>query len=442
MEPRLVEPEHLAGADVALDGGADQVEGAALGGDDPVVADAAERERPDPVRVAERDERVVDEHDDRVGALEARHRGGDRLGKRGRVARDQRCDHLGVRGRAEPDPVRDELVAQGAGVRQVAVVAERDRARPPVVDERLRVRPVHAPGRRVARVTDRDLTRESLELLLVEDLGDEPHVAQHRQAPRLRDGDARRLLPAMLQREQREVRQPRHVAVGRADAEDAAHVYASRSQTARRSASVTPRISSPPTSPMRRTSTPGDGGHVLELVRPEARGSPGRGPRRRATTGSAARSSRAPMPECSAASASATASPPSETSCASVHRGARSTTSRTSAASAARSSGGGDPGDRPVARLELGARQRGRAGRRRAGSRPLPAMRRDRAERRGRGRRSRRPASAGSSGRRCRCRARRCRRRSAARAPRTPAPSPRSTARAPSRSRASRGCRS
>ncbi len=139
------------------------------------------------------------------------------------IARDQGGDHLGVGRRPEPDPVRDELVAEDAGVRQVAVVAERDGARPPVVDERLGVRPVHAAGRRVAGVADRDLTGERLQLLLVEHLGDEPHVAEHRQATALRDGDPGRLLPAVLQREEGEVREPRHIAVDRADAEDAAH---------------------------------------------------------------------------------------------------------------------------------------------------------------------------------------------------------------------------
>ena len=60
-------------------------------------------------------------------------------------------------------------------------MAERDGAHAAVVDERLRVRPVNAAGRRVARVADRDLAGERLQLLLVEDLGDEAHVAEHRQ---------------------------------------------------------------------------------------------------------------------------------------------------------------------------------------------------------------------------------------------------------------------
>ena len=224
VDALVVEPEHLAGADVAVDGGADQVERAALGGDDPVVADPAERERADAVRVAEGDERAVDERDDRVRALEPAHRRRDGLGQRRRVAGDQGRDHLGVGGRAEPDPVGDELVAQRVGVRQVAVVPERDRARAAVVDERLRVRPVHAARRRVARVPDRDLAGQRLQLLLVEDLGHEPHVAQHGEPAALGDGDPGRLLAAVLQREEGEVREPRHVALDRPDAEDAAHV--------------------------------------------------------------------------------------------------------------------------------------------------------------------------------------------------------------------------
>ena len=220
----VVEPEHLAGPHVAVDGGADQVERAALGGDDPVVADAAERERADPVRVAEGDERAVDERHDRVRALEPEHRRRDGLGQRRRIARDQGRDHLGVGGRAEPDPVGDELVAQRLGVRQVAVVPERDGARAAVVDERLRVRPVHAARRRVARVPDRDLAGQRLQLLLVEDLGHEPHVAEHGEPAALGDGDPGRLLAAVLQREEGEVREPRHIALDRPDSEDAAHV--------------------------------------------------------------------------------------------------------------------------------------------------------------------------------------------------------------------------
>ena len=176
------------------------------------------------MRIAERDQRAVDERHDRVRALEPEHRRRDGLGQRRRVARDQGGDHLGVGRRAEPDPVGDELVPQRLGIRQVAVVAERDRAGAAVMDERLRVRPVHAARRRVTRVTDRDLAGQRLQLLLVEDLRHEPHVAQHGEPAALGDRDAGRLLAAVLQREEGEVREPRHIALDRPDSEDATHV--------------------------------------------------------------------------------------------------------------------------------------------------------------------------------------------------------------------------
>src|SRR5439155_24811797 len=117
-----------------------------------------------------------------------------------------------------------EAVPHLADVDQVAVVAQRDRAPPAVLDERLRVRPLRRAGRRVAVMADRDLAAEATKLLLVEDLGDETEVAQRREAPVLGDRDSGRLLASMLESEKAEVREPRNVAVGRVDPEDAAHV--------------------------------------------------------------------------------------------------------------------------------------------------------------------------------------------------------------------------
>ena len=64
------------------------------------------------------------------------------------------------------------------------------------------------------------------EVLLVEHLRDEAHLAEHGQVAAVRDGDPGRLLAAVLERVQAEVREPGDVAVGRADAEDAAHALA------------------------------------------------------------------------------------------------------------------------------------------------------------------------------------------------------------------------
>ena len=229
VEPVLVDPDHLARTDVAHELGPDEVERARLRGDDPVVLDPAEREGAEAERVAKRDERALDERRDRVRALETLHRRRDRLGERRRVARDESGDHLRVEARAELHAVREQLVAELLDVHEVAVVAERDRAGAPVVDERLRVRPLVRAGRRVAGVADGRLAGERLQLLLVEDARDEAHLAQDRQVPALGDGDPCRLLPAVLECEQAEVREPRDVPLGRADPEHPAHGRAAES---------------------------------------------------------------------------------------------------------------------------------------------------------------------------------------------------------------------
>jgi hypothetical protein len=72
-------------------------------------------------------------------------------------------------------------------------------------------------------VADRDLAAEPAELLLAEDLRDEAHVAKSGDAARVGDRDPGRLLAAVLQGEEPEVREARDVAVGCVDAEDPAH---------------------------------------------------------------------------------------------------------------------------------------------------------------------------------------------------------------------------
>ena len=91
------------------------------------------------------------------------------------------------------------------------------------MDDRLGVRPVGAARRGVARVADGDLAGERRQLLLVEDLRHEPHLAQHCHPLAVRHGDSSRLLAAMLEREEPEVRQARDVALAGVDTEDAAH---------------------------------------------------------------------------------------------------------------------------------------------------------------------------------------------------------------------------
>ena len=225
------ERDHLAGQHLAQVLGADQVERARLAGDavgrlaGVLVLDHPERERAQPVRIAERDDRVLGQHDGRERALQPREHVGDRvLDPLGGVGREQRGDDLGVRRRAERESPIAQLRVQLDRVDQVAVVRERQRAAV-VTDDRLRVLPGRRAGGRVANVADRHVADERAELVLVEHLRDEALVAdRHDLAAARGGGDPGRLLAAVLERVQREVREIGDVVSRRKDAEDAALV--------------------------------------------------------------------------------------------------------------------------------------------------------------------------------------------------------------------------
>ena len=119
------------------------------------------------------------------------------------------------------DALLAQLLVQLDDVDEVAVVAERDLAPVGAVD-RLRVLPRVGAGRAVADVADRHVALQRAQLLLVEDLVDEALVAHGHDVAALRRGDAGRLLAAVLERVEREVREPRDLAAGGDDAEDAA----------------------------------------------------------------------------------------------------------------------------------------------------------------------------------------------------------------------------
>ena len=74
----VADDHHLAGLDVAHVGRADQIERAGLGADDVGVAEPAERERPEAVRVARRDQAVLGQQHEREGPGDLR----DRLDQR------------------------------------------------------------------------------------------------------------------------------------------------------------------------------------------------------------------------------------------------------------------------------------------------------------------------------------------------------------------------
>ena len=120
-------------------------------------------------------------------------------------------------------PLVGHLVEELDRVGQVPVVGHGDLAAV-VAPDRLRVLPRAAARGRVADVADRHVAIEGAELLLVEDLRDEPGVAKGRDVPALAGRDAGRLLAAVLECVEGEVGELRDLGARRVHAEDAALV--------------------------------------------------------------------------------------------------------------------------------------------------------------------------------------------------------------------------
>ena len=116
-----------------------------------------------------------------------------------------------------------QLLAQLGRVDEVAVVRQQERTDRGVLEQhRLRVGEPGAAGGAVARVADGDVAVEVVERLLVEDLGHQPHLLDHVHLVAVADPDARRLLAAVLERVQPEVREVGDVLARVVDPEEAA----------------------------------------------------------------------------------------------------------------------------------------------------------------------------------------------------------------------------
>src|SRR5262249_59723222 len=93
-----------------------------------------------------------------------------------------------------------------AGVDEVAVVRQGERPAAGREDDRLRVRERRGPRRRVPDVADGGAPREPRQPRLVEDVRDVAHLALHTDVRTVEGGDAGRLLAAVLQGVEAEVR--------------------------------------------------------------------------------------------------------------------------------------------------------------------------------------------------------------------------------------------
>jgi hypothetical protein len=190
------------------------------------VADAedAEAQRPDAHGVADGDDGLFGEEGERIGALDPGEGVGDAVLDGDLFAHGDEVDEdLGVGVAREDRPALLELRPKLFGVREVAVVADRERAAGVVDCDGLRVLDVGSAGGGVADVADGDAARELAELVLREGVLDEAHRAVRVELLAVARDDAGRLLSAVLERVEAEVREVGGLGVPE-DAEDAARV--------------------------------------------------------------------------------------------------------------------------------------------------------------------------------------------------------------------------
>ena len=181
--------------------------------EDPRVAEPAEHQRPHAQRVAHPDQRLLRQRHQRIGALDLAQRVGQALDDGVLQARrDQVDDDLGVAGRLEQAAAPHQLPAQLVGVRQIAVVADREPAEIEIGEQRLDVAQRDLAGRRIAHMADRHRAGQARDdVLRAEIVADQTGAAMRAELLAVIGDDAGRLLAAMLQRMQPERGQRRRV---------------------------------------------------------------------------------------------------------------------------------------------------------------------------------------------------------------------------------------
>ena len=223
MQAVRVDPNDLARPEFANIFRADGREGARFGSEHVAAArKTAVAQWPHAPRIAKRVERFRRRHDDRIRAFGARHHVADprdHVGARG--LHDRFREHFGIRRRLQHRR-REQTFAQVVRIRQVSVVRERDLTEVRVLEQRLCVDDDRGAGRRIPRVTDRDVPGEPAEHVFIEDARDQTHLAMTHDRGAVRYRDAGRFLTAMLQRVQPEIRVPRDFVSGGVDADDPA----------------------------------------------------------------------------------------------------------------------------------------------------------------------------------------------------------------------------
>src|SRR5688572_28235844 len=200
--PVAVDREDLSALDVALERGANEIERTRFRGNDPPLTEAPEDEGTPSAGIARGEERVADDDEERERPFDALQRIGQTLV---RLLAARACDpmheDLGIHRRRKDGAHVLELATQLRRVDDVPVMRERDVPIAKPGENGLRVLDRGGARGAVASVPNPGVARELAQGAAIDPLGDEAHGAQGPGRPVLIDGDdARRLLPAMLQR--------------------------------------------------------------------------------------------------------------------------------------------------------------------------------------------------------------------------------------------------
>ena len=207
------------GLDLADPAGADGGQGGVLAGDDPAAREPAQDQRADALRVARGVHGVLVHPDEREGALELREHLERALLEGGvGVVREQRGDQAGVVGGALLRLAQVEVepscsLGSASTIASSSWVLIRLPLWPSAMEPPWLARNVGCaffqelePRGGVAAVADRDVADQAGERRLVEDLGDQAHVLVDEDLPAVADRDAGRLLAAVLEGVETEVR--------------------------------------------------------------------------------------------------------------------------------------------------------------------------------------------------------------------------------------------
>ena len=202
----VVDQDHLARSDLALEPRPDHVERDGLGSEDHRIADPAHDQRPDAERVAAGDQPDLGQDEQRIGPLDLLERV-DQLVEHRRMMRGchQVDDDLGVRGGLEDRAAPVERAPKLHRVRQIAVMRDRKAALGEFGEQRLDVAQCAGAGGRVADMADGGAAGERADdPVLVECPRDMAAGAMRVEAGAVAAGDPAGFLPAMLQRVQAE----------------------------------------------------------------------------------------------------------------------------------------------------------------------------------------------------------------------------------------------